>query len=83
MSPSMPKEECHHEKGKDRVEPKAIAEASGDGVNRGWKKKIKGSCSENGVILPASQADIEKGQGKVQMMNFVYNLCLKIDAEER
>jgi hypothetical protein len=34
----MPKVKCPHERGKDRVEPEAVAEVSGDGVSRGWKK---------------------------------------------
>ena len=64
MSPLIPKLKCPHERGKDLNEPEAVTEVSSCWVGRKWKNYFRGGCSENRGLLPASQANLQKDQGK-------------------
>ena len=64
MSPLMPKLKCPHERGEDLDEPEAVTEVSSCWVGRKWKNYFRGGCSENRGLLPASQANLQKDQGK-------------------
>ncbi len=64
MSPLMAKVKCPHERGPDLNESETIAEGSGDEFGRSWEDYAEGGSKKDRKVLPASQANLEKSQGK-------------------
>jgi hypothetical protein len=60
----MARVKCPHERGKDYFESEAVDEVGGHGFGEGRKDHLEGGSGEDRCVLPAGQANQEKGQGK-------------------
>jgi hypothetical protein len=64
MSPLTAELKCPHERGTDNFESEAVTEVSGDDVGRSGEDNAEGGSRKDWTILPASQADLETGEGR-------------------